>query len=85
MSDFEHKQQNEYEARKTSAYITRRAIMDFGMGIIYLAIGGFFMLSKQFGYELQFPPAPFSYIFGALCVLYGAFRVYRGYKKNYLN
>ena len=57
--------------------------MDYGMGVIYFALGGFFLLSKQFGIVLGFPPAPFSYFFGGLCILYGAFRFYRGYRKNY--
>ena len=85
MNEFEQKQQNEYEKRKLSAYTTRRSVMDFGMGLIYTALGGFFLLSKQFGYELQFPQPPFSYIFGGLCVVYGLFRIYRGYRKNYVN
>jgi hypothetical protein len=85
MNEFEQKQQNEYEKRKLSAYTTRRSLMDFGMGLIYTALGGFFLLSKQFGYELQFPQPPFSYIFGGLCVVYGLFRIYRGYRKNYIN
>jgi hypothetical protein len=85
MNEFERKQQNDYESRKLKAYTNRRSIMDFGMGLIYTALGGFFLLSKQFGFELAFPQPPFSYIFGALCVLYGLFRAYRGYRKNYTN
>lgn len=85
MNEFERKQQNEYEERKFKAYVTRRSLMDFGMGFIYFALGAFFVFSKQFGYELRFPQPPFSYFFGGLCVLYGAFRFYRGYRKNYTN
>ena len=74
---------NDFEQKRAKAYSNRRAIMDFGMGIIYVGLGGFFLLSSTLGYELDFPPAPFSYIFGGLCLLYGGFRIYRGYKKNY--
>jgi hypothetical protein len=85
MNDFEAKSQDNYEKRKLSAYKNRRAIMDFGMGLIYFALGGFFILSRQLGFELRFPEPPFSYIFGGLCVIYGGFRIYRGIKKNYTN
>jgi hypothetical protein len=85
MNEFEQRSQSDFERRKVSAYTSRRSLMDYGMGFIYLALGGFFLLSKQFGYELAFPQPPFSYIFGGLCVLYGLFRIYRGYKKNYIN
>jgi hypothetical protein len=84
VSELEDKKQQEYEEKKQRAYINRRAIMDFGMGIIYAGVGGFFMLSDVImGAELAFPPKPFSYIFGALCLLYGGFRIYRGIKRDY--
>ncbi len=85
MSDFEQRQQSDYESRKLKNYMIRRSLMDYGMGFIYFALGGFFLLSKQFGFVLEFPPAPFSYFFGALCIAYGVFRFYRGYRKNYTN
>lgn len=74
---------SELEDKKQKAYINRRAIMDLGMGIIYAGLGGYFVLSDVLGIEMEFPPKPFSYIFGALCLLYGGFRIYRGIKKNY--
>lgn len=69
--------------KKMKAYITRRAVMDIGMGFIYAVIGLILAFSQQFGFAFDFPPAPFSYIFGGLCLLYGVFRIYRGIKKNY--
>jgi hypothetical protein len=74
---------SEFEDKKQRAYINRRAIMDLGMGIIYAGVGGFFILSDVLGMELAFPPKPFSYIFGALCLFYGGFRIYRGIKRDY--
>jgi len=83
-SEIEDKKQREYEDKKQRAYVNRRAIMDLGMGIIYAAAGAFFILSDVLmGIELAFPPKPFSYIFGALCLLYGGFRIYRGIKREY--
>ena len=74
---------SEVDDKKHRAYTNRRAIMDLGMGIIYAGVGGFFMLTDVLGMEIEFPPKPFSYIFGALCLLYGGFRIYRGIKRNY--
>lgn len=71
------------EATKRKAIISRRRVADFGMGLIYSAMGIFFLFSDKMGVELEFPAKPFSYIFGGLCLLYGGFRIYRGYKKNY--
>ncbi|MBO9633558.1 MAG: hypothetical protein J7578_10615 [Chitinophagaceae bacterium] len=73
----------EFDDKKMKAYITRRSIMDIGMGFIYAVIGCILAFSQQLGFALEFPPAPFSYIFGGLCLLYGGFRIYRGIKKNY--
>jgi hypothetical protein len=75
----------DYEEKRRKAYVNRRSLMDFGMGILYAVMGGFFILSETFGIYMEFPPKPFSYIFGALCLVYGGFRIYRGIKKNYFN
>ena len=76
---------SDFEDKRRKAYVNKRSLMDFGMGIIYAGVGGFFLLSELFGVQLEFPPKPFSYIFGGLCLLYGAFRIYRGARKNYFN
>ena len=74
-----------HEESRRKAYMNRRSLMDLGMGIIYAGMGGFFLLSEWFGIYMEFPPKPFSYIFGGLCLLYGGFRIYRGIRKNYFN
>lgn len=74
---------DDLELKRRRAYANRRSIMDIGMGFIYAVMGGFFLLSKQLGVNIEFPTAPFNYIFGGLCLLYGGFRIYRGFKKNY--
>ena len=74
---------DDLELKRRRAYSNRRSIMDIGMGFIYAAMGAFFLLSKELGVNIDFPPTPFNYIFGGLCLLYGGFRIYRGFKKNY--
>lgn len=66
-------------------YIRMRSIMDFGMGILWMAMGVFMCFIKYFhtGLEARFDD-PSMKAFGAICILYGCFRIYRGYKKNYL-
>jgi hypothetical protein len=69
--------------KRKKVYSSRRSLMDLGMGIIYALLGGFFAFSEFFGIAMEFPTKPFSYIFGGICLLYGAFRIYRGVSKNY--
>ncbi|MEO7524650.1 MAG: hypothetical protein ABIT58_11180 [Ferruginibacter sp.] len=79
----------EFEKEKLSqrekGMIRMRSIMDFGMGLLWLAMGVFMIFIKQFhtGLEARFDD-PTMKAFGGVCVLYGAFRIYRGYRKNYL-
>lgn len=74
---------DDYEQKRLKAYANRRSLMDLGMGLIYAGMGGFFVLKDVFGVAIDFPPRPFNYVFGGLCLLYGGFRIYRGLKKNY--
>jgi uncharacterized membrane protein len=69
---------------RSKRYKVRRSIMDYGMGIIIFCLGIFFMLAPHFGVQFGIDDM-FRYLFGGLCMIYGIFRVYRGYKKNYFN
>jgi hypothetical protein len=61
-----------------------RSIMDWGMGILWLCMGIFFIFVKHFSQVLaaQYDD-PVMKWFGGVCIVYGIFRMYRGYKKNY--
>ena len=74
----------DFEEKKRKAYSSRRSLMDYGMGIIIAGIGVFFAFSQRLGFEFDIDPL-FRYLFVGLCLLYGGFRIYRGYKKNYFN
>lgn len=69
---------------RSKGYILRRSIMDYGMGAIIFCLGLFFIMASKFGVVFGIDNV-LRYLFGGLCILYGLFRVYRGYKKNYLN
>lgn len=75
----------EYEKKKRKRTASMKSLLDYGMGIIIL-IGGLFFLFRgklHISFNESFPPNSMDKIFGAICVLYGAWRIYRGYKKNY--
>jgi hypothetical protein len=74
---------DEQKDRGDRRYIMMRSIMDYGMGFIYVGVAAFLLMSEKLGIKLAFPPKPFSYIFAAICALYGGFRIYRGIQKNY--
>jgi hypothetical protein len=77
----------EYEQKKRKQVSQMRSLMDYGMGFLILLLGLFFLFRMELG---DFPlnrrlgkPDVLEKIFGGVCVLYAAWRIYRGYKKNY--
>ncbi len=75
---------NEYAEKRTRRFLTARSIMDFGMGILYLAVGLFIMFPQIIGFGMEGFDKIFRYLFGGLCMVYGTWRIYRGIKKDYL-
>jgi len=69
--------------QKTKRYINMRSITDYGMGIIYIGVGLFILLAKQFNFQSDFTMTIPAKLFAILAIIYGAWRVYRGVKKNY--
>jgi hypothetical protein len=76
--------ENEGPDRRKKGYILMRTIMDYGMGIIIFGFGIFFLLAPRLGIGFQIENF-YRYCFGGLCLIYGSWRVYRGYKKNYFH
>ena len=70
---------------RDKGFIRMRAIMDVGMGILWMAMGVFLIFIKEFntGLEARFDD-PYMKGFGGICIVYGIFRLYRGFRKNYL-
>lgn len=78
----------DYEKQKRKQVSGMKSIMDYGMGGLILILGLIFLFRVQLG--PQHPvninlgkPDSLEKIFGSLSVLYGCWRIYRGYKKNY--
>jgi len=71
-------------SNRDKGMIRMRSIMDYGMGLLWISMGIFLIFTKYFNpaMEYQFDD-PAMKTFGGVCIIYGLFRIYRGYKKNY--
>ncbi len=77
---------DEYERKKKKQVSLMKSLLDYGMGILILLAGVVFCFRQKLGnisFNQRFPPNDIDKIFGAVCIVYGAWRIYRGYKKNY--
>ena len=75
----------EYEKKKRKQISLMKSLLDYGMGLLILLAGAFFFFRDQFqlSFNTRFPPNDIDKIFGVICLLYGSWRIYRGYRKNY--
>jgi len=61
-----------------------RSIMDYTMGFVFFCLGIFFIVYRQFDIRIMDrEPSNLDYLIGGLFTIYGIWRIYRGYKKNY--
>ena len=68
---------------KRKRYVGMKSIMDFGMGLIYLAVGLFILFAYKFKFSNEFIDSTVGKIFAGLVIFYGLWRIYRGIKKDY--
>ena len=75
----------EYEKKKRKQVASMKALMDYGMGLLILLAGLFFFFRNRFKLDFneRFPPDDMDKIIGVLFIIYGVWRIYRGYRKNY--
>jgi small neutral amino acid transporter SnatA (MarC family) len=75
----------EYERKKRKQISAMRSMMDYVMGAIFLIFGMFFFFRGKFNIPLNksFPPNEIDNLLGGILLLYGAWRIYRGYQKKY--
>lgn len=61
-----------------------RSIYNYTMGVLWLGVGIFFLFHEKWGFEFfkTEKQKPLGVIFGASAILYGLFRLYRGFKKQ---
>ncbi|HNR17115.1 MAG TPA: hypothetical protein PKG90_10670 [Chitinophagaceae bacterium] len=77
----------EYENKKRKQIAGMKSLMDYGMGILILLMGLFFLFRLKLGNipinERLGQPDTIEKVFGVFCIIYGAWRIYRGYQKKY--
>lgn len=76
---------DEYEQKRKKDLKRVRSLVDYVMGALFLALGIFFFIRYQKNIYLKYIGSPdaLDIVLGVLFVLYGGWRIYRGYKKNY--
>jgi len=75
----------DYENKRNKQVSRFRSVLDYGMGVLIMILGGIFFFSNKLGLVINgHEPDSTDKILGVACFLYGAWRVYRGYKKNYI-
>jgi hypothetical protein len=81
LEEFERK---EKLTSREKGVVRMKSITNYVMGLLLIGAGFFFLLptSKTAPYIEQYDPTMIK-IFALVCFIYGAFRIYRGYSKNY--
>lgn len=82
---FEMTEIEEYEQKKRKQISLMRSLLDYGIGLMIILGGSFLFFRDQFdlSFNERYEPTITDKIMGAVCVAYGCWRIYRGYKKNY--
>ncbi|MEP6674817.1 MAG: hypothetical protein ABJA78_06670 [Ferruginibacter sp.] len=79
LEEFEREELDPKEKR----YVNMRSMMDMGMGILWVLMGIFLLISEKVTDKLPKLNDITFKMLGGIAVVYGLFRIYRGYKKNY--
>ena len=72
----------DFQEKRKKQGLVFRSIYDYVMGVLWLSIGVAILFYKKLGLNLNFDNSALSIIFGVSCLLYGSFRIYRGYQKK---
>lgn len=71
---------NEFEQKREQQAARMRSIYNYAMGALWVSVGIFFLNHERFGLEGAFD-AQLAMFFGGACIVYGLFRLWRGYKR----
>jgi len=74
--------ENDAPDNRKKHYAFQRSIKDYGMGVIIFGFGVFMLAAPKLGYDFGVDDL-YRYMFSGIWLLYGGWRIYRGYKKNY--
>ena len=74
----------EYERKRKKQVSFMRSIMDYAMGIVIIGLGVLLFFHDKLHVPITDRLSPNAVkLLGVIFVLYGIWRLYRGYKKNY--
>ena len=80
LQEFEKEPMSEREKN----LVRMRSFTNYVMGILILAAGILFLFPPEvLAIRLEDKDPVLIKILGVICIIYGLFRIYRGYKKNY--
>lgn len=71
---------NEFEQKREQQSARMRSIYNYAMGVLWVGVGVFFLNHERFGLEGAFDPQ-LAMFFGGACIVYGLFRLWRGFKR----
>jgi hypothetical protein len=76
--------ETDFRERQQKNYRNMRMIYDLSMAVIILGMAVFLLLAEKLGIEqLVLIDSMFRYLMGSVFLLYGGFRLYRGFKRDY--
>ena len=76
----------DYQEQHRKKLARVRSITDFVMGTILFLVGLYFLTYEQLDMNIfNREHSSIDYLIGGMFVLYGAWRIYRGYKKDYFS
>jgi len=74
----------EYEKKRRRQVSVMRSLMDYTMGIVIIGLGALLFFHDKSKIPITDRLAPnVVKLLGVIFALYGVWRIYRGYKKNY--
>lgn len=79
------KSNEDYEQQRNRQVSKMRSALDYIMGALIVFIGVFLLARGAFDFRLNkiYPPDVWDKVYGVIVILYGSWRIYRAYKKNY--
>lgn len=77
--------ENEFRGKQKKGYNVMRMSYDFTIALLLLGMAFIMLFADKLGIDQLTDKDNefFRYFFGGLCLLYGGFRLYRGFKRNY--
>jgi amino acid transporter len=75
----------EYENKRRKQVSFMRSVLDYGMGLLFIILGVMIFLRDKLNLDAgeRFKIDVPNKVIGVVFALYGLWRIYKGYKKNY--